>query len=333
VTSAAPYQPRRFRMRWLLLVAAGLFTAGLFFGLGPGKTRTALADNIQSFGHLGFFALVALVAALASANLRPPLFRYPVVQYACGLITSVVAGGLLEFAQGFIPSRNPSWNDLAFDSLGAIVGISLLIAVDWLRSPSYVGRAIGGLASVVMLGTLAFGAWPLINCARAYWDRHETYPLLLKFDPNWIHRFLWHDDCVEVRPGELPTDWPPHAARVAAVVVIHPEQPFPGMGVVEPYPDWRDRQTLAVDLYNPADAPLELGVRIHDFQHNDDYYDRFNRVVAVQPGFQTVRIPIADIEQGPRSRRLDLAHVAGVKLFLIRPTKSVRFYAGNFRLE
>jgi hypothetical protein len=149
----------------------------------------------------------------------------------------------------------------------------------------------------------------------------------------WVERYLWIDEGVSYRRAEAHSGWPSDVPQDTARIVLPNDQPFPGIGMREPFADWQGYQAFAFDIYNPSDKPLALGLRIEDFHHNDQYYDRFNRALSIEPGFHTVRIPLAEIERGPRERRLFLSRMNGFKLFAIRPMAPLEFYLGNVRLE
>jgi VanZ family protein len=316
-------------------VLVGLFVLALVLGLGPGRKHTSLADHLQTVGHFGFFALVAIAATLGAELIPHPVTQLRGTPYVIGLGVAVVAGSLLELAQRFVPLRMASWNDLGHDSLGAVAGIALLFAWRSRRATRLADRRLGMVAWMVLAAATVLGTWQLGTCVRDYGHRYAAYPVLLEFDRVWTDRFLWIDDEVTRLGSGLPDEWPEQTGREAVTVEFasSSSRPFLGMGVKEPYPDWRGRRAFAVDVFNLESYPVAAGVRIHDFQHNEDYYDRFNETRELQPGFQTIRIPLEEIERGPRDRRLDLSHVDGVKLFLIRPESPVRLAVGNFRLE
>ena len=76
---------------------------------------------------------------------------------------------------------------------------------------------------------------------------------------------------------------------------------FPGVAFHEPVPDWRRYKILVIDVENPGDAPLKLGVRVHDRLHNRMYNDRFNRNFELAPKERrNLRILVEDIRHGPR---------------------------------
>ena len=84
----------------------------------------------------------------------------------------------------------------------------------------------------------------------------------------------------------------------------------------KPEPDWRSYSVLKIGLVNPGDTALRLVVRVHDAHHDQRHEDRFNRAFTLEGRSQRVlEIPLADIENAPRDRRLDLSQVAAIGIF------------------
>jgi hypothetical protein len=101
-----------------------------------------------------------------------------------------------------------------------------------------------------------------------------------------------------------------------ALRVHFTKAPWPGVTFDEPYPDWSAYTTLHLDLTNPGETALPLVIRVHDREHDWKYDDRFNRGISLAPRSRHVySIRLTEIEQGPATRRLDLTHLAGLRLF------------------
>jgi hypothetical protein len=156
---------------------------------------------------------------------------------------------------------------------------------------------------------------------RAYVHRNAEFPVLADFHSRlelyWtmsigVNREIV-DDALEVKFG-------PDA--------------FPGVAFHEPVPDWRGYKILVIDVENPGDASLKLGVRVHDRLHNRMYHDRFNRNFELAPKERrNLRIPVDDIRHGPRERLMDMAHISDITLFKARLQGSDRVRVYSLRLE
>jgi hypothetical protein len=174
---------------------------------------------------------------------------------------------------------------------------------------------------VVALSCVAIFLTPVVRMARAYVHRNGQFPVIADFhsriEKYWTLSFGVNreivDDALEV---DLFAD------------------EFPGVSFHEPVPDWRRYRTLIIDLENPADEPLHLGVRVHDRRHNFNFNDRFNRRYDLVAGERrTLRIALDDIRHGPRQRLMDMAHISDITLFRGEKSGSRRLRVYSIRLE
>lgn len=94
--------------------------------------------------------------------------------------------------------------------------------------------------------------------------------------------------------------------------------------------DWSNYQFLSFDVFNPG-TEFELHLRVDDFGNTKRYQDRFNRVVSIAPGSNTVQISINEIRLGPVGRELEINCLKEI-YFFTRGVKRV-FYLDNLRLE
>jgi hypothetical protein len=108
----------------------------------------------------------------------------------------------------------------------------------------------------------------------------------------------------------------------------------PGIGFYEPVRDWQSHRWLVLDVENPADQPLNLGVRVHDEHHNRQFHDRFNRRFPLGAGERkTLRVSLDDVRHAPRNRLMDMAQISNITLFRGSATGSRRLRVHSMRLE
>ena len=74
----------------------------------------------QATAHAAEFAVMAVLMYRLLRSYRVPAGPY---LWAAGLALSIGYGVSDEFHQSFVPGRAPSWADVAFDSLGAAIGL------------------------------------------------------------------------------------------------------------------------------------------------------------------------------------------------------------------
>jgi hypothetical protein len=206
----------------------------------------------------------------------------------------------------------------------------LLLAAAWSACNRRALRIQLGLAGLV----LALAAvTPVLHGGLATWHRAQQFPVLLEarspLDLYFIRaRGFWNRDKLPapwMKPGEAP-----------ALRILLNDQPWPGLEIIEPEPDWRGYQELVLDATNPGPRDLLFTLRIHDRSHDQDFQDRFNRQLLLPARSRTVfRIATADIAMTPSGRRQNLAAMAGVQFIAATPIIAGEdmLYVSSIRLE
>jgi hypothetical protein len=280
----------------------------------------------ENFCHGPLFGFVAVVLLIWFGNFRwsSSVSR----RYLSALLVAVLLGGLGELAQSFTPSRDAEWIDVGNDLLGAIAGLGIYAL--YIKTHPWSAKVRAALylvtfAAVVML------VLPLGETGFTYWQRWRQLPELATWSSSLGHHFVKPDgstlSVTRLRQcsgasNELALDIRP---------LFHGR--WVGLAIEEPWPDWGDYSQLAVDVVNPNDAPLRLSIRVHDRLHNYQFDDRFNRGFEVAARQRvTLSIPVAEIRAAPKSRQLDLKHVAGIIVFQDAELGAYPFYVCGVRL-
>ena len=104
--------------------------------------------------------------------------------------------------------------------------------------------------------------------------------------------------------------------------------------MLEPYPDWRNHDTLVFDVTNPSPAAAQFKLRIFDATHDWSNADRFNQPVLI-PGAArtTIRISLEAVATSPAGRRMDMGAITNVMLFALQPLDTDAFYVTRVWLE
>ena len=100
--------------------------------------------------------------------------------------------------------------------------------------------------------------------------------------------------------------------------------------------DWKGFKDLQFDLFNPSDKALNVTCRIHDALHAENelrYNDRFNRSYRLEPGWNAIRIPLADVAAAPRTRTMNLQAIRDFSIFAVRLSQPQTLYLDHVRLE
>lgn len=328
-----PQTTQRIREATALGIWGCLLLSIIVLGLGPSGKQTFLSDAIQSAGHFAFFGALGLMTAIAGPIIWPSLRRRRWLQYGLGLSAAILGGGLLELAQFFLPQRTPSWHDLTRDALGGVAASALLLIVEAPRSERIWSRIARWLAWPTFCLTVGLALLPSLLCGWDYWQRASSFPNIMPASQPWTQRFTWRDADVETRLVKARRDWPEPSTPYVVELELPASQKYPGFGMKEPYPDWRNYDWFVFEVWNHESNPVDVWLRIHDFEHNDDYQDRYHRQIHLEPGGQTCRISLRDVERSLRHRTFDLSSVEGFKLMAVRPTQNVHLAVAGFRLE
>jgi hypothetical protein len=269
-------------------------------------SRPHILNVLQKLGHPGVFALIAIAGlALARRRQRPHLAW---ADYALAVVGSALLGAATEIAQAFT-HRDPALLDVGRDLGGATCALAAAAACDSLlyRSRPVLIRALGvGVATALALVIVA----PLATALVAYAHRARNFPVL--FTPaRPIDLYFVESGRQTLALSASASDAASRTLRVG----LH-DQPYAGIALNEPSPDWRGFRALRVDVSNPGAEPLNFNVRVDDESHGQRIDDRYNGSFPIAArSRRIVEIPLASIEAAPRGRRLDLARIAKVVLF------------------
>jgi VanZ family protein len=255
---------------------------------------------LNNAAHAPVFGALAVVLLLL---LRQVMALREWQRYAAALVLAVAIGGLIELIQPAF-GRGAEWIDLRNDALGAVAGLALAAS---LAAPRRWTLLIGAVALAPVL-------WPVLEASIAYASRAREFPTLLG-DDSRADRYFIRALGIELVTTALPPPWK-RANDPRSLRILIAGGSWPGITHSEPQPDWRGYSRLLLDLTNPGSSPLMLTVRVHDREHDNRSSDRFNRRIELAAAQRrTIVIPLADVEQAPDGRQLDLARIAGLIVF------------------
>ncbi len=300
--------------------AAALAATALLLGLllfVRFEQHTAWQRVAVDAAHVPIFVTLAALGASRLGRLRPhwPAGRRELAVF----LATQLAGVAVEFLQS-LAGRPASLFDLGSNAAGAAIGLALHAA--WQRSTAPAAPARSRAAAWLLGATAAVGlvyaAWRPVSAALAYCDRAARLPALAAFDSR---RGLYF---VEARGlGSAVAGLPAPLARSprerALAIAYDPAHP-PQLELREPWPDWRGRDALVLELAHEGDAELELVLRVLDAGHDWSVEDRLNLPVAVPAGGRvTLHVPLGTLREAPARREMDLGRIANLLLFSPAP--------------
>ena len=108
---------------------------------------------------------------------------------------------------------------------------------------------------------------------------------------------------------------------------------YPGFVMMDAYPDWSRYKYFEWEVLLDETTSQAATIRAHDLYHDVyDYRDRFRREFDLQPGFQRIRVAIADMRKVANGRELELDQMHGFSLFFPELDRPLKVYVGEARL-
>ena len=152
-----------------------------------------------------------------------------------------------------------------------------------------------GMAGGYVLGcALALGLWSgAVTCFDAI-RQARALPELGSFEDG-LELTRWSFDGVTARRDASHVVHGSWSLRIA----LEPGD-YPGVTLTSPPTDWSAYEYLGFDLFVEGDLPLQMELKIEDGRHSGAYEDRFNRTLALLPGWNRVLVALADVASAPR---------------------------------
>jgi hypothetical protein len=270
-----------------------------------------IPSELQAFAHVAFFGLLALLLMrLPWVRARP--FPPRAVQV---LLIILLIGIAIELIQPLF-GRSAGLRDLRQNLVGAAAAVSLYAPAGSQR------RGLAGLAAALL-------ALELAGPGIGLWDRavaRTQFPVLGEFETRFEHR-RWSSG--------VPDDTVARAGARSLRLELEPGR-YAGTTLRRSFGDWNGYTHLEMSLYNPDEAILPLTVSIRDREHErrgGAYPDRFNGRYSIAPGWNDLRIPIAEIRAAPAERALDLADLSQMVIFTVDLEHPRRLYLDRVRLS
>lgn len=285
-------------LRLIIIVGSVLLFAG-----GPDYYSPRSLKNLWDLGHILFFSILSYLILLSwSQNDRMAL---PLQAFFI-LFIALVLGTLIEFVQSG-SRRDPDVLDVIRNVIGCMVTFAFF-APTKKTIPKIFFRAFQALTIVLVITALL----PSIKAISDEIVALRQFPVLSDFEtPFEIDR--WTGD------AELSIDDEVHFHGRFSLKVVLKTSNYSGAGLKYFPRDWSNYHYLHLNVFNPLNDPLKITCRIHDRHHADGaqaYDDRFNRGQVLTKGWNKIVIPLEQVENAPKTRKLDLRRVQILGVFV-----------------
>ncbi len=293
--------------------------------------QTRVWREFTNAGHAPLFGVIAIaILVLAKALFRGK--RKPITCYSISFFLSVLLGLLTELGQVIGP-RDASLMDFANDVIGAAAFLGIAHTFDpafagggWFSRPWLKLSLRLGLISLFLTAYVPFAIVSL-----AHMHRRTQFPVVLDFESCLDRQFA---SCKNAAFDivQTPTVWPENASARVGTITFLPQETS-NFAVEYPFPRWRGYHRLSLEIYSTADCERKINLRIDDFQHNLEDWDRYGTVLKLHPGANVISIPLAEVENAPATRKMDMESIANIILFTSRLEIPFAIYLDNLRLE
>ncbi len=320
-------------MRRFLQFIAGLIGITLllaFVEFMPAPRYTYFWDRTYDTGHILVFGIgVMMTLTMVRAFGLSQRLRW---QYVGSCVFTLILGLLVEVWQSF-HERTAEWIDVYSDLVGILAFAAIYAMLDKRIVNPREGLLRRGTLALIAGAILFAGLLPFFQTVSLYVARYRLQPSLIDFEKPWYPHF-YYEQSADFEVVDPPDGWPDHAKRfdkVARITLLEKGK-YPGLVYREPHWNWSRYESLEWDLLYEATVPREFVVRVHDFDHSREPRDRFRAVVTINPGFQTLRFKLSDIQQTESGRELDLTRIAGLGIFTMNAKDKPVLYLGDLRL-
>ena len=303
-----------------LLLALVVIIALVIFAELPGSTL--YWRELQNTGHTILFALVAVLSLILVQSSSQALLREPAKAYVAAFGIALLLAVMTELVQ-YLMNSDASATDVLRDFAGIASGLGLYSAYDANVQHAGINVKKNKLGiKLISTGILLASLAPLAYLSVAYVQRGNAFPVVIDLKANWTQSFL------QLRNASVR----PNPANELMEVTLH-SGVFPGLSMIEPYPDWSTFKALGITIVSQNAEPFTVTIRIHDATHDNKYEDRFNKSFMVKPGVNSYKVQLQEIKRAPLGRKMDMQKISDITLFSAKVDKLLTFYLGPLSFE
>ena len=302
------------RGKQLFFSIAALFVVyGLF---SPFEISNLWWREALNSAHVILFFLISL--ALYFLFSARSFFSSTVATYLAVLFVGLAMGVVIEILQTLF-ERDSSVGDLYKNFLGIMSGLGFVA----LTQQKILRNKI--VAALFSFGFFLLGVAPLLQISWDYSQREKILPLVTAFEEKWFTRFfdLNHAALLGVNTND---------GKKLYRVRFDPAR-YSGISLIEPEGNWSAYHKLRFQVFSDNASNVSLELKIYDGKHNQNHNDRFNKSFTIQPGLNEIIVGLDQVRNAPINRKLDLADISSVQLFLINVESSLFLRLSDLLLE
>jgi hypothetical protein len=286
----------------------------------PPRQGRFIVDLLDA-GHAPLFGVAALVLLRLAPRERKGTLR----EYLVVLFLATILGILTELVQR-VEGGDAEVKDVVDDILGAASFLMIHWTVRHRSSASFCW-----LLRLTSMAVLVAVVWPPMLSGMATFHRDRAFPVILDFNSVWDSRWCRPDGAVfEIAPA------PPRAGqsvgnRMGRITF----EPFKLsiFLIDETHPNWTGYREFVFTVYSELSTVVQLELNLYDRQYRKRDSDSYHTLLTINPGMNTIRIPLADVERGPATRRMEMTSMYRIALSAIHPKNRFSVYLDALHLE
>lgn len=305
-------------MNWTYFLAV-ILTILLFVG-GPDYESHRIVQQIWDVGHVALFLMLSYIILIF---IRKYKLSY-IAQFLIIVALSFIFGLFVELIQLLI-GRDFELQDLANDVSGAIIGYFVYYLLH--AKISKLHNIIAALSIVLLL---MISLYPLANVLVDEVKMKNEFPMLSDFEsPTQLSRW-------DVKQANLSLNKHHVQQGEYSLQAIFLPDAFPDITLQHFPRDWSGYKNIKFSLYNKAQDPVVIELKVYDEDHMKygyQYTDRFNRELLLQPGWNNIFISLNEIFNSPEKRTMDRTRIKSFSLFLKDVTSPVTIFLDGLELN
>ena len=280
-----------------------------------------VADRVLDAAHVPIMALFSLCFFFSLDSLKYSFQKRLLISF----VTSPLVALVIEIVQP-VMGRTGSLSDFVNGFLGVVLAL-LGVALWPKRRNKKVAYGYLGLTCFVFVVAML----PAVRALEAMKWRWEHFPTLGKFEEK-IELLLWRPEGGGLSlPKIVLSDQEAQTGKQSLKISV-PKGGSGGVVYSAGEEGWDNFTLLKFSVFNPGEDFL-LSIRIDDDGNTRDYEGRFNTQLAIKRGWNNLYLPIAFIEDGPKSRKLNLQGIKRIIFFIAKDSPTREFFLDSVRLE
>ena len=285
--------------------------------------RNIFSYAVRSTMDMGHFFAFGILALFCYRVLRAHLNQKNA--YLAAIAFSAVLVLMIEAIQPWF-GRTAAFGDIFTSYLGIITFISLLFV--WHNPLKKKWQKWGHIALVIFIVVSVIA--PAINAWYGILWRLQQGPNLGQFEHK-VELQFWQANEVGRNAAQIMRSTDVAHDGQYSLKVMAGTTNWSGTTYNAEHANWQPYKTLSFYVYNPGDT-LKLTVRIDDDGDTWMMSNRFNKSFHLQKGWQNISIPIEEIADGPKHRKMNMRAIQRVLFFISKKSKTRVFYLDDVTL-